>query len=357
MKYINRITKYIFNSKLYQFWIEYRIKCNEQKRFIANAKANMGKAILPLHDTSKILYSYVKDMKRYMVDFDEWNNMYDFKNLTCEEKSTYISRSNAQKLYRKIIKPEWRDLFNNKEKFLIEFSRYIHRFYYKVTDDSKYENISDIISKYSVIVKPINGSLGNGIYKITPSYTNLEKDIIISRILKEKPLIEECISGCEELQLFHPNSLNTIRIVTINNGVSNSVLGAFFRMGRGGNIIDNAHAGGIFAPIDIKSGKIDAPGMDTFGNRYEHHPDSKKTIIGFQIPYWEQIMKLCIEAHDKCPNFIVGWDVVINKNNDIEFIEANHAPDKDVMQGPRRIGIRNEFELAYNGFINKKTYV
>ena len=46
--------------------------------------------------------------------------------------------------------------------------------------------------------------------------------------------------------------------VKFDEGVE--VIAAFFRTGRGGNIVDNAGAGGVFGTIDVKTGVIDAVG-------------------------------------------------------------------------------------------------
>ena len=77
-----------------------------------------------------------------------------------------------------------------------------------------------------------------------------------AKILGTDSLIEECIEGCAELQRFHPESLNTIRVVTVRGRSGIRVLGSFIRFGRGGAVVDNAHAGGLFAHVDITEGRL-----------------------------------------------------------------------------------------------------
>ena len=150
-----------------------------------------------------------------------------------------------------------------------------------------------------------------------------------------------------EIAAFHPHSLNTIRVVTI--GRNAEVLGAFIRFGRGGNVVDNAHAGGIFCTVDVETGRIISRGLDTDGNYYERHPDSDKEFMGFQIPRWVEIKALLKEMHSLTPDApVVGWDVALTPDG-IEVIEANHLPDMDVMQSPLKIGIRERL----NGILSR----
>ena len=41
-------------------------------------------------------------------------------------------------------------------------------------------------------------------------------------------------------------------------------------------------------------------------------------------------------------NPITGWDVTINSNWELEFIEANYAPDMDMMQTCYRKGAKKK---------------
>ena len=39
-------------------------------------------------------------------------------------------------------------------------------------------------------------------------------------------------------------------------------------------------------------------------------------------------------------NTVSGWDVIINEDGQLEFIEGNVQPDFDVMQSPLKIGVK-----------------
>ena len=145
---------------------------------------------------------------------------------------------------------------------------------------------------------------------------------------------------------FHPASLNTIRVVTISNGDRCEVFGALLRMGAHGSVIDNTHAGGVYAPINVETGTIDIPAIDAHNNHYDVHPDTGKQIKGFHIPEWGRIVATCKEATRTLPDIhFAGWDLCVNQAGQVEIIEGNHAPDFDGgMQAPLKIGVKKRLQ-------------
>lgn len=344
MAVISTIKRLILSSSLFKSYINLRIRKDEQRRFTADAVRQLETLGKP-----ELLDAYVRDLKKYMVNFDEWLNMYCFQELTESQKSEFISRSDAQTAYRGIIKPEWRELFNDKNIFLERWKPFIHRSFMRVTPATPEEDILSFITGKTCIVKPVSGSLGQGVYKIESSNSDSDR-ADAAKIAGTDSLIEECIVGEESIQRFHPQSLNTIRVVTVNGINGFKVLGSVIRFGCGDSVVDNAHAGGIFAHIDIQTGVIDSEAINVAGKRFTHHPDTALSLIGFQIPRWKEITETCIEAHRLCRTIIVGWDVVVNNRGEIEIIEGNHAPDVDLLQAPLKKGIRAEFERAVSDF-------
>lgn len=110
-------------------------------------------------------------------------------------------------------------------------------------------------------------------------------------------------------------------------------------------MVDNAHAGGIFAQVNVETGIVESDGINVNGRTFSVHPDTLLPIKGFCIPLWEEIKKTCIEASYITPeNIITGWDVVINDKGEIEFVEGNHGPDFDVMQSPLKVGVKKRLK-------------
>ena len=169
---------------------------------------------------------------------------------------------------------------------------------------------------------------------------------LYDRLVENNYLLEQCIVACDELTAFHPASLNTIRVVTISNGGRCEVFGALLRMGAHGSVIDNTHAGGVYAPINVKTGIIEIPAIDAHNNHYDVHPDTGKQIKGFRIPEWKRIVATCKEASRAIPDIhFAGWDLCINRAGQVEIIEGNHAPDFDGgMQAPLKIGVKKRLQ-------------
>lgn len=292
----------------------------------------------PIHGS---LVDYKKALRKHFVSYSEYMYQYEFWRLSEQERKQFVARD-TMRLFYYDIPWEVKNSFWNKVNFLKLFSKYIYRDWICVNSVSYNVFCSFINQVKECIVKPLDNCCGMGIHKIVASEI-MDYPTLYKNLVRENVLLEECISECEELKSFHPTSLNSIRVVTISSHEKAVVFGAFFRMGVGGNVIDNAHAGGLFAQINVDTGLIESEGIDINGNRYIEHPNSHKRIKGFQIPRWEDIKSICIEASKVIPeNPITGWDVVINTKGNIEFIEGNHGPDFDVMQSPLKIGVKRK---------------
>ena len=63
---------------------------------------------------------------------------------------------------------------------------------------------------------------------------------------------------------------------------------------------------------------------------------------GYKIPKWNDIVETVCEAAKLTDNPITGWDVVINKVGQVEFIEGNHTPDLDMMQSRYNMGLKKK---------------
>ncbi len=113
--------KLIASSRFFRAYQEAILRKNEQKRFLAEA----DKEISSLPDTdvkAKIRKAYVSDLKKYMFNFSEWYYQYSLYGKPESEKSSYISRSCAQKWYRRLVTREMRELFYSKPLFINRFT-------------------------------------------------------------------------------------------------------------------------------------------------------------------------------------------------------------------------------------------
>lgn len=324
---------------------EIAIFFSEIRRFYKAFLEEIKSVNLSDKEKIKLKWDYISELLKHRFRFNEYYNQYMFPKLTHRERSEFISLSEMQHIYRKYGNPEIREIFRDKAKFLKIFRSYVKRqwmFWDGCTEDSK-RKLEHMLSRFDCIVKPLDGTLGDGVKKINKDAIADIDDFVRTNLSDGKYVVEECITAHPEMAEFHPASLNSIRVVTFSNGIESEIFGAFLRMGNNNRCIDNAHGGGLFAQIDVDTGMIVCDGLDTNGNTYEIHPTSKKKIKGFVIPNWENVKKMCVDASLVLPKIrFAGWDVAVRENGDIEFIEGNHAPDFDLMQSPLKIGVRKK---------------
>ncbi len=134
---------------------------------------------------------------------------------------------------------------------------------------------------------------------------------------------ERIVNQHEALNNLHPNSINTIRIVTVNTGEKIDVLTANLRIGANGRYADNISSGGI--AVNIVDGKLLKYGYYKPGAGIitDKHPNSKIIFENYEIPLWPKVIDTVKNAHRLFYGLhTVGWDVCITDDG-IKIIEGN----------------------------------
>ena len=148
----------------------------------------------------------------------------------------------------------------------------------------------------------------------------------------------------KEFAGFHPDSINTLRIITVKNGKSIEVIGALFRMGVNRNYIDNNASGGIIVGVNPEGGTLKKWGFfkPGYGTKSDRHPDSHIKFEGYKLPHWNVILNYAKRAHTLFYGFhSVGWDIAVT-NDGILIIEGNDNWETALLQ--LYDGARNEFK-------------
>jgi hypothetical protein len=163
-----------------------------------------------------------------------------------------------------------------------------------------------------------------------------------SRHLDRSPdgwLLEEYLEQHEAIRSLNPDSLNTIRMWTLQRDGDFRVGGAFLRVGRAGSQVDNTSAGGLACPIDVESGRIvSALDLSLRRNEYGNHPDTGARLVGTAIPYWSECVQLAGAALSVFPHMaFAGLDVAVGPAGPY-VIELNVYPDK---QGAAHIDVNH----------------
>ena len=284
---------------------------------------------------------YKQALEKHWVSYLEYAEMYKFYNKSEEERSEYVSLLKMIYFYRRYNNGSVLPVFRDKQRFLKKYSKYIYR-KWLFAPAATFEQFTELITRYDCIVKPCDEARGKGVFKIYKEDDHQDKRALYESCVKNRMVVEQCIESCDELKVFHPKSLNTIRVVTVGSKEKACVFSGVFRVGVGDSVVDNTHAGGISAQINPHDGTIETDGADSKGNRYVCHPDSGIQFQGYTIPQWNAIVENCCELAKETDNPITGWDVVINNQREVEFIEANFGPDLDVMQVRYGHGVKKQ---------------
>lgn len=328
----NKVVSLVGGQKLYA---ELHVR-SEKKILLTEAKKEFekGSALGSFDD-------YKQALEKHWVTYSEYANQYEFYKKTEEEREEYISRLRMAYFYWRYAPGAAKQVFRNKTRFLKAFSKYIHR-KWLYAPEASYEDFVQMVSNYDCIVKPCDGKLGKGIFKTYKEDKNKDYKRLYESCVKDRMLVEQCVEACEELKAFHPQSLNTLRMVTIANKEKACVFSGVFRTGVGESVVDNSHKGGVSVQINVENGVVETDGANTSGERFVSHPDSGIVFKGYKIPLWDKIVETCCEAAKLTENPITGWDVVLNNQGEVEFIEANYGPDMDMMQTRYKKGAKKK---------------
>lgn len=223
------------------------------------------------------------------------------------------------------------DVFNNKVEFNYLFNDVIKRkwFYNK---DISYDKFVELTSELEYLfAKPLRGTQGKGISKIELSG---DKKEIYDMLVKQKDMIvEEYIKQHDKMSVLCPTSVNTVRVITVNKGGKCHILCAGLRMGHD-KVVDNFHAGGMIAGIDINTGEILTNAVNYNREVFEKHPVTGQVIRGFQIPNWDSLCETCDKISSRVEELgLVGWDFAV-VDDGVELIEGNPGPSYVMMQLP-----------------------
>ena len=86
----------------------------------------------------------------------------------------------------------------------------------------------------------------------------------------------------------------------------------------------NLHQGAVGAGIELDTGKINRAFWEE--EEVTHHPDTGVELVGFQMPYWDEIIDAsCVSGHASGLGYM-GADVVIDEKRGPMVLEVNARP-------------------------------
>ena len=120
-------------------------------------------------------------------------------------------------------------------------------------------------------------------------YAMRNSDFLVQEKIKQHPIFAS----------YHKDSLNTVRVYVYRSFTDDKyyIINTVFRMGLGGNLLDNITSGVIRALIN-KDGYVNGFAVDSYGKKYLKHPDTGLDF-NFKIPNWEVLTELSINIARK----------------------------------------------------------
>jgi len=229
---------------------------------------------------------------------------------------------------------------------------------------------AEALPKSDLFAKPNRGRGGRGAEKwhfdgtrwAQPGEAPLDEAALLAHFAElsraEPYLIQPRLTAHTDLADLSGDVLTTVRMVTIVNEIGRcEATHAVFRMPNGPDArVDNFHAGGLAARVDIETGEL-GPGSD-MGLRpnaawHSSHPYTGAPLEGRKIPFWKETLALARQAHDSLSDWtVIGWDIAICDDGPV-IVEGNCGPDLDIIQradrepmGESRFGELLAFHLA-----------
>ena len=281
---------------------------------------------------------------KYQAGYMDYK-LFEMYLLNKNQRATIITRGINNEIVKKYNNPDYIKYFSNKLTFNKKFHKYLNRDWLEVNENNFAEFKEFTDKHHKILVKPLSESCGKGIEIFTINNKNI-KEVYNNLLETKRYLVEEIATQCDEIAKLHPSSINTIRIVTLNQ----KIVAAFLRIGNNHNIVDNFNHGGLVAPINIETGIIDYLAIDKKGNLYEKHPLTNEPILWFKIPKWPRIKRFAIQASQEIPQIgYIGWDISLNEKGPY-IIEGNEFPGHDLYQLPPHrtdgIGLLPRFKEA-----------
>lgn len=289
-----------------------------------------------------ILYSW----RRYRVVPSDYFK-YGFMGKDHAARSAYVCAQERQQLVARLHRGDerWR-LLKDKYQTYVAYRPFFGRDAIQVRGEEDLPAFLAFVHEHpEFVAKPLDATHGDGVRLVNLSEASADARTFFSEELHGGYILEEQIVQDPRMAALHPDSVNTLRVVTCLVDGEVVIVFAMLRMGRGGSFVDNAGAGGIVAAVDVDTGIIASDGR-CYGDlrTYKTHPDSGVALKGRQLPCWKALIDLTEEAARTIPEIPwIGWDFALSDKGWV-VVEANQSPDFKGIQMCLGRGLRPEIE-------------
>lgn len=223
----------------------------------------------------------------------------------------------------------------------------------------------DLAAYHDFVIKPAQGSGGNGIIVIVGrsgrdwlgisgrvySLYDLQKHIsdilfgIYSFDLGDQAIIESRITQHAEMQELSPLGLADVRVIMCDDAAVMSMTRVPTRQSEGRA---NLHQGALGIAIDINTGVT--TNARFLGQPVERHPDSGILLLGRKLPYWPEVLALAHRAARAVPLKYLGVDISISPDGP-QLLEINVRPGLEIQNVNQRgmLAVLRTMEMEEGG--------
>ncbi|MGB3776096.1 MAG: sugar-transfer associated ATP-grasp domain-containing protein [Leeuwenhoekiella sp.] len=288
----------------------------------------------------KTVYNVLRSFAKYNTSFLDYFYL-EFYKKNDAEVASYASTLLMHRFHKNFNDKNSVKYFKNKKLFYEKFQEFIKHDYFipenKSTAD--FEKWLSKISPNGLMAKKSSGQAGLGLEKIDIVRNNgrillrgkePEEFLAYARSM-DYDLLDTYVKQHQDIENISPDALSTIRVISVvdkNRDVH--ILGAMIRMSTG-SFVDNFHKGGVSAAVDLDSGKLVPPMLFQDPRKSKTmttHPVTKEQVIGFIVPFWQEVIPMIKKAALVIPNVrTVGWDVIITAQGP-SLLEGNDNWDK-----------------------------
>ena len=186
-----------------------------------------------------------------------------------------------------------------------------------------------------LVIKPsIDSTEARNVDFIRPTDDTIEKLTILMDSHGTDYVIQKALVQHPGMAKLNPDSINTIRVLSLLRNGEIVILGSLVRIGVKGVRVDNLVASnGVSCCINLDTGTFNQRAFDRAGNAYEALPNGL-TLEGYHIPGFNKVITLVKELHYRLAHFkLIGWDFTVDEDENPVLIETNlDFPELDFHQ-------------------------
>lgn len=141
-------------------------------------------------------------------------------------------------------------------------------------------------------------------------------DFVVQEVLVQHPALSH----------FNTSSINTLRICVYRSVVDDKcrATAAVMRVGAYGAFVDNAHAGGRYVGIDIKTGKLHHTTLDQYGQKQNVWNGIDYSKGDYAIPHWNEILAFAEHMGERNIHCrLQAFDICLDASGNPRVVEIN----------------------------------